>query len=713
MKSKKKLAGMALTFLLGAQAALAADLGLGIRTQYDVALDTPLNRIQVLGAHNAWNDSGATWANQRWPLNQLLNYGIRNVDLDLHMNNGEVMLCHESCGAIYGAPDNYPGELAKIRSWLDANPKAIIFIDLEDRASHQAGVTGPLLSTFGSLLYRPADKPAGRWETPRELIARGKRVIVKSANNVYDGAVIWSGIQFATGAAGGWNSRPVKYINTGSCTIDGSAFDQNQIYAVSDSKLGKDILPDGWIDETGTIDAGNIPGLMRCGVDNVDADRWDESMIGAAIWSWADAEPNNAGNEDCAQVRGDGRWNDAVCTAAARYACQSKSNLDDWRVTSVSGSWSGGRQACMAAYGSGFTYAVPANAYMNERLRQAAGGSAVWINYSDQAEEGKWEAYTEAPVRWDTGAYAHLEDRATTLRLPGAGAVRVQISGMLGAGDYLHLYDSNRRLLQSFSGSVAASLVVADNAVIARLTSDAASTGAGVSVAIEPLATSWNSGAYANNIDRTQWLTIPGAAALKVYINGSTELHRDFVQVYDKHGALIKTLSGGIATSFMVNGDSARIRLVSDAAVTGAGVSVNVKAASSYVFRKLVDGRGKCMDIEGNNMSNGTPVHHWSCQGQVTQLWYHDPDGLLRNKNNPDKCVDVYAFGTGNGSRLVIWDCNDQGNQRFAWSGQTLRPAHAPGKAIDVKDAWWGAVDGQDLHLWDYQNSWGQTWRWE
>ena len=61
----------------------------------------------------------------------------------------------------------------------------------------------------------------------------------------------------------------------------------------------------------------------------------------------------------------------------------------------------------------------------------------------------------------------------------------------------------------------------------------------------------------------------------------------------------------------------------------------------------------------------------------------------------------------------MIWDCNEQVNQRFSWSGQTLRPAHAPGKAIDVKDAWWGAMDGQDLHLWDYQNTWGQTWRWE
>jgi len=708
-----KLAGVIVSLLFGMQAAHAADLGLGIRTQYDVAMDTPLNRFQVLGAHNAWNDSGATWANQRWPMNQLLNSGIRNIDLDLHVNNGEVQLCHQDCSAIYGAPDNYPNELWKIRNWLDANPKAIIFVDLEDRANTQAGVVGPLTSVFGSLLYKPSDKPAGRWESPREMIARGKRVIVKSANNTYDGAVIWQGPLFATGAAGGWNSRQVKYVNTGNCTVDGVPVEQDKIYAVSDSKLGKDVLPDSWVDETGTIDATNIPALMRCGVDNVDADRWDEGMIASAIWSWADGEPNDYNNEDCAQMRGDGRWNDAACTAALRFACQNKAQPDDWRVTAAAGAWQGGRQACIAAFGNGFAFSVPANAYMNERLRLAAGANPVWLNYSDQAEEGKWEKYDDAPTRWDTGAYGNNEDRAQTLRLPGAGAVRVNVTGSLGAGDVLRIYDSNRRLLQSFNGTLAHSLVVADNAVIAQLVSDGAGTSGGASVGIEPLATSWSSGAYGNNEDRSQWLTMPGAAALKVYINGSTDANRDFIHVYDRNGVLVKSLSGAIATSFMVSGDSARIRLVSDGSITGAGVTAGVKPGSAYVFRKLVDGRGKCMDIEGNNMSNGTPVHHWSCQGQVTQLWYQDPDGLLRSKNNPDKCVDVYAFGTGNGAKLVVWDCNDKANQRFSWSGQTLRPAHAPGKAVDVKDAWWGSFDGQDLHLWDYQESWGQTWRWE
>jgi hypothetical protein len=43
----------------------------------------------------------------------------------------------------------------------------------------------------------------------------------------------------------------------------------------------------------------------------------------------------------------------------------------------------------------------------------------------------------------------------------------------------------------------------------------------------------------------------------------------------------------------------------------------------------------------------------------------------------------------------------------------SLRPAHAPNKAMDIKDAWWGAYNGQDAHLWDGQNSWAQSWSWK
>ena len=59
-----------------------------------------------------------------------------------------------------------------------------------------------------------------------------------------------------------------------------------------------------------------------------------------------------------------------------------------------------------------------------------------------------------------------------------------------------------------------------------------------------------------------------------------------------------------------------------------------------------------------------------------------------------------------NGTKIQLWDCHNGANQ--VWlrgAGNSLRPAHAPSKAMDIKDAYWGAFDGQDTHLWDGQNS--------
>ena len=692
-----------------------ADLSQGINDQYRLALDTPINRMQILGAHNAWNDGNNPWNNQRLPLTRMMDLGIRNVDLDVHMDGGEAVLCHSDCGAIYAAKDSYPQELGRIKGWLDSNPQAIVLIDIEDRAHNQSAVEGPLYSTFGGLLYKPADKPASRWPTAREMIAAGKRVIVKSANDTYDGSLIFDTRLFAEGASGGWNSRQVKYFDGNSCTVNGSGINQELIYALSDSKLGKDWLPDSWIDETGTIDAGNIPSMMRCGIDIIDADRWDEGMVGAAIWSWAGGEPNNYGSgEDCAHMRSDGRWNDNRCEVSYRYACQSDSNPDDWRITSGYGAWANGKQSC-AAEMPGFSFAAPANGYMNEQLRQAASGQNVWINFTDQASEGEWESYQYDKRSWSTGAYGNNEDRAETLRVPGATAIRVSLSGETEANyDFVYVYNGNRELVASFHGPMNTSVVVQDDTAIVRLRTDGSVTRSGITAtAAQAGVTEWTTGAYGNNEDRSQTLSIPGAEALKVYVSGETELNYDYITFYDANGNQVQRLHGPLNTSFILNGDSVTARLTSDGSVTKSGVTITIKAAPRYVFRKLVNGKGKCLDVESQSTSNGAAIHHWSCHGQDSQLWYMDPDGLLRNKMNPNKCADAEGGGTSKGTDIHLWDCHGGNNQRWSWQGSTLRIASNTSMALDISDAAWGAWNGQDAHLWTYHGGWGQTWRWE
>lgn len=588
--------------------------------------DTPLNRLQVLGAHNAWNDSSATWANQRWPLDKLLDNGVRNIDLDVHLDGGSVILCHSECNSIYSAEDSYEGELRKLQAWLATHPREVIFIDLEDRVGNQALVEGPLRQVFGDWLYRPSDKPAGRWETPREMVAKGRRVVVKSANHWYDGSLIWDGRIFASGAAPGWNSRPVKYFDTSSCHLDGSPLALGSIYAISDSKLGKDVLPDSWIDETGSIDASNIARLFACGVNNVDADRWDDSMTAAAVWHWAAGEPNNVGGEHCAEQRSDGFWNDGACGNVRRFACQSLANMDDWRVTAGSGAWSQGRAQCASEY-PGYRFAVPATSYQNQRLLAANGGQSLWLNLTDAAREGVWEAYYPAATQWSSGAsYAANQLQHHTLYIPGAAAVRVSVSGGLdGVGDSLQVFNGSRQLQQTLTGtSLNSSFIVNDSSVILRFASDGAYSGSGVTVIIES----------------TPLTEVP-------------------------------------------------------------------------VWRSLVNGKGKCLDLENRSTGNGAIVHHWGCHGADSQKWWQDAQGRIHSKASPNRCIDVSGAGTANGTKIQLWDCHGGANQ--VWlrgAGNSLRPAHAPSRAMDIKDAWWGAVDGQDAHLWDGQSSWGQSWTW-
>ncbi|MDK2126155.1 ricin-type beta-trefoil lectin domain protein [Parachitinimonas caeni] len=603
--------------------AFAADSTFAIQGAIRLQDDTPLNRLQYLGAHNAWNDSSATWANQRLPMDKLLEGGVRNIDLDLHWDGDTVKLCHNKCGQIYSADDSYPGELRKIQEWLLRNPKDIVFIDLEDRVANQAAVEGPLKAIFGNLLYLPSDKPAGRWETPREMVAKGKRVIVKSANEIYDNKLIWNEADFAFGAQPGWNSRQAKFVDVANCTMDGLPIDpRKHVYTISDNKLGKDLLPDSWVDSTGTIDASNIPGMQACGIQIIDADRWDDAQFAAAVWNWAPGEPNNyQAAEHCAQVGGNGRWNDAVCASVLPYACQNLQDADDWKVTVAQGTWTGGVNACAREY-PGYRFAVPATPYQNRMLKDKLAGQTAWLAYSDMAKEGDWQSFNSIATEWRAGVNANN----ASLYIPGAAALSLRVQGNVAAAtNVLNVYDSKRNLVATVAGNGQRDLFVADGGAILEYLGPA--------------------------------VTAPG------YL----------------------TVTASATTS----------------------------QAATPVYRRLVNGKGKCLDLEGRNTNNGTSVHHWSCNGASSQSWWQDDLGRLRPQAAPAKCAEA-AGGTGDGTAIVLADCSLAAGQRWMrGANNSFRLAGAPNQALDIKDSWWGAFDGQDAHLWGAHGGWSQQWTWQ
>ncbi|MFD9124703.1 arabinofuranosidase catalytic domain-containing protein [Kitasatospora sp. NPDC059571] len=76
---------------------------------------------------------------------------------------------------------------------------------------------------------------------------------------------------------------------------------------------------------------------------------------------------------------------------------------------------------------------------------------------------------------------------------------------------------------------------------------------------------------------------------------------------------------------------------------------------------------GRCLDVNGNGIANGTQVELWDCNGVGGQKWVQQSDGSLRNPQS-GRCLDAPNGATANGTRLQIWDCNGSAAQKFALS---------------------------------------------
>lgn len=116
---------------------------------------------------------------------------------------------------------------------------------------------------------------------------------------------------------------------------------------------------------------------------------------------WAESEPRNNGNKDCAVINpSTGLWQATKCNIQEyQFACRAinGSNIE-WRISSAKGLWSQGFGVCAREF-EGFEFMAPVG-YGNtlakveqDSLAALVTGSAttpVWINYSDQHIESAW-----------------------------------------------------------------------------------------------------------------------------------------------------------------------------------------------------------------------------------------------------------------------------------------------------------------------------------
>jgi hypothetical protein len=84
---------------------------------------------------------------------------------------------------------------------------------------------------------------------------------------------------------------------------------------------------------------------------------------------------------------------------------------------------------------------------------------------------------------------------------------------------------------------------------------------------------------------------------------------------------------------------------------------------------------GKCLDVNANSTDNGATVIQWNCHNGSNQQWDielpagADPvtyDGPVMFKNRASgKCLDLFGGSIANGTGFLQWDCKGSDNQLF------------------------------------------------
>ncbi len=90
-----------------------------------------------------------------------------------------------------------------------------------------------------------------------------------------------------------------------------------------------------------------------------------------------------------------------------------------------------------------------------------------------------------ATTMWSTGKYRDFEEKMQVLSVPGAKALRVDVTGSTECGyDYIYIYDSCGKLVGKLSGTINKTLYVKGDSIIAKFKADDSYTDKGVSVKV-------------------------------------------------------------------------------------------------------------------------------------------------------------------------------------------------------------------------------------
>jgi len=146
--------------------------------------DRKYSNVSLIGAH----DSGFVGpildprVNQEVNVKAQLDAGIRYLEIQTHVLNGVLSLCHTSCLELYA------GSLAKylsdVKTWLDSHPNDVVSMIVSNGDRSNATQYDAVFNTTGLKKYAfvpatsPQPLPIDQWPTYRSLIAAGTRAVI-------------------------------------------------------------------------------------------------------------------------------------------------------------------------------------------------------------------------------------------------------------------------------------------------------------------------------------------------------------------------------------------------------------------------------------------------------------------------------------------------------------------------------------------------------
>ena len=135
-------------------------------------------------------------------------------------------------------------------------------------------------------------------------------------------------------------------------------------------------------------------------------------------------------------------------------------------------------------------------------------------------------------------------------------------------------------------------------------------------------------------------------------------------------------------------------------------------------YRIVAKHSGKCLDVAGERLDNGTNIIQWTWHGGNNQKWYLIPiDAVywIICSRHSGKCLDVGGWSLKNGANIIQWSILKGNNQLWELiangDGYYQLKAKHSGKCLDVGG---GKVNnGANLIQWTYHGYDHQLWKLE